>query len=116
MPYFLLIQLINNSFTNKVIFTNEFSVNNVGINYEYPMRIHEMKREQMLNIININLVSTTMMTRIVLPIMLKNKRGAIVNVSSGSELQPWPLMTLYASSKVSFNNNLPLYLTLRLSI
>ena len=41
-----------------------------------------------------------MMTRIVLEQMKARRKGAIVNVSSGSELQPLPLMTVYAASKV----------------
>lgn len=37
----------------------------------------------------------------ILPQMQKRQKGAIVNVASGSELQPLPLMSVYAASKVS---------------
>lgn len=40
------------------------------------------------------------MTRIVIGQMQKRGKGAIVNMSSGSEFQPLPLMTVYAATKV----------------
>lgn len=75
-------------------------VNNVGRQYKYPMYLAEVEEEELWDIININIGATTMMTRIVLPEMAKRRKGAIVNISSGSELQPLPLMTVYAASKV----------------
>lgn len=75
-------------------------VNNVGRQYTYPMYLGEVPQQELWDILNINIGATTMMTRLVLPQMQKRKRGAIVNVSSGSELQPLPLMTVYAASKV----------------
>ncbi|GFG37418.1 hypothetical protein Cfor_05164, partial [Coptotermes formosanus] len=75
-------------------------VNNVGRQYSYPMYLGEVPQQELWDILNINIGATTMMTRLVLPQMQKRKRGAIVNVSSGSELQPLPLMTVYAASKV----------------
>lgn len=74
-------------------------VNNVGKNYKYPMYLGEVEEEELWDIMNINIGATTMMTRIVLPKMVERNKGAIVNISSGSELQPLPLMTLYAASK-----------------
>lgn len=56
--------------------------------------------EQLWNIINVNVGAVTTMTRLFVEDMKQRKRGAIVNVSSGSELQPLPLMTVYAASKV----------------
>ncbi|XP_069693919.1 hydroxysteroid dehydrogenase-like protein 1 [Periplaneta americana] len=75
-------------------------VNNVGRQYTYPMYLGEVPQQELWDIVNINIGATTMMTRLILPQMQKRKRGAIVNVSSGSELQPLPLMTVYAASKV----------------
>ena len=40
------------------------------------------------------------MTKIVLPGMAERKRGAILNISSGSALTPTPLLTLYSATKV----------------
>lgn len=42
------------------------------------------------------------MTRIVVKGMKIRQKGAIVNISSGSELQPIPYCTLYSASKVKF--------------
>jgi short-subunit dehydrogenase len=78
------------------------TVNNVGRQYTYPMYLGEVPQQELWDIVNINIGATTMMTRIILPQMQKRKRGAIVTVSSGSELQPLPLMTVYAASKVHY--------------
>ncbi|CAB0018085.1 unnamed protein product [Nesidiocoris tenuis] len=74
-------------------------VNNVGKQYTYPMYVGEVPEQELWDIININVGATTLMTRIVLPQMLLRKKGAVVNVSSSSELQPLPLMTVYAATK-----------------
>lgn len=42
-----------------------------------------------------------MMTRILVNGMKARGKGAIVNISSGSELQPLPYMAVYAASKVN---------------
>lgn len=78
-----------------------FSVNNVGINYSYPMYVGEVPEKDLWDIINVNVGAATMMTRLIINDMKKRGRGAIVNVSSGSELQPLPLMTVYAATKVN---------------
>ncbi|KAJ1526172.1 hypothetical protein ONE63_009331 [Megalurothrips usitatus] len=75
-------------------------VNNVGRQYTYPMYLGEVPQQELWDIVNINVGATTMMTRMVLHQMKERRKGAIVNVSSGSELQPLPLMTVYAASKV----------------
>lgn len=75
-------------------------VNNVGKQYSYPMYLGEVPEEDLWDIININVGATTMMTRLVIEEMKNRKKGAIVNISSGSELQPLPLMTVYAATKV----------------
>ncbi|XP_065352429.1 inactive hydroxysteroid dehydrogenase-like protein 1 [Cloeon dipterum] len=75
-------------------------VNNVGSQYSYPMYVGEVPADQIWSIINVNIGATVMMTRIVLRGMKLRGKGAIVNVSSGSECQPLPFMTIYAASKV----------------
>lgn len=74
-------------------------VNNVGKMYEYPMYVGEVPEKELWDIINVNVGATTLMTRLVIEQMQKRKQGAIVNVSSGSEFQPLPLMTVYAATK-----------------
>ncbi|KAF6217161.1 hypothetical protein GE061_001515 [Apolygus lucorum] len=75
-------------------------VNNVGKQYTYPMYLGEVSEQELWDIININIGATTLMTKMMLPQMTQRKKGAIINVSSSSELQPLPLMTVYAATKV----------------
>lgn len=68
--------------------------------YSYPMYVGEVAQDDLWDIINVNVGATTLMTRITINGMKKRGKGAIVNVSSGSELQPLPLMTVYAATKI----------------
>ncbi|XP_035730056.1 inactive hydroxysteroid dehydrogenase-like protein 1 [Vespa mandarinia] len=82
-------------------------VNNVGKQYSYPMYLNEVPEDELWDIITINVGAATMMTRLIIEGMKKRRKGAIVNISSGSEHQPLPLMTVYAATKVylkSFSN------------
>lgn len=63
------------------------------------MYFGEISKTDLWDMININIVATTMMTQIVINEMKKRKKGAIVNVSSGSDAVPVPLLSFYASSK-----------------
>lgn len=79
------------------------------------MYVTEVPPQSLWELLNVNIGATTMLTRMILPQMQKRQKGAIVNVSSGSELQPLPLMTVYAATKVSIcndNASLPLLLSL----
>lgn len=72
--------------------------------YDYPMYLGEVPEQDLWDIININVGATTLMTRLVIGQMQQRGRGAIVNVSSGSELTPIPLMTVYAATKMYVKN------------
>lgn len=72
--------------------------------YAYPMYLGEVPEDDLWSIININVGATTMMTRLVIGKMQKRGKGAIVNISSSSELQPLPLMTVYAATKLYINS------------
>lgn len=72
--------------------------------YDYPMPVGEVPEDNLWEIINVNVGATTLMTRLVIGDMKERKKGAIVNISSGSELQPLPLMTVYAATKVYTNS------------
>ncbi|CAK1549574.1 unnamed protein product [Leptosia nina] len=74
-------------------------VNNVGGQYDYPMPLCEVTLAKAWEIINLNVVTVTTLTRMLLPAMVARGQGAIVNISSGSEAQPLPLMTVYAATK-----------------
>ncbi|XP_072278834.1 inactive hydroxysteroid dehydrogenase-like protein 1 [Pyxicephalus adspersus] len=74
-------------------------VNNVGVFYKYTQFTTEVPEDKLWEIININIAAAVMMVYIVLPGMVKKKRGAIVNVSSVTCCKPSPLMSMYASTK-----------------
>lgn len=69
--------------------------------YDFPDELSNVSEQLLWDIVNINIGAVTMMTRMVINDMKQAGRGAIVNISSGSELQPLPFMAVYAASKVS---------------
>lgn len=69
--------------------------------YLYPMYMTEVPQTTVWDLVNVNVGATTHMTKLVLPGMQERKRGAIVNVSSSAELQPMPLLAVYAATKVT---------------
>lgn len=79
-------------------------VNNVGTNSDYPDDLDKVPEDKLWEVINVNIAAATMLTRIVLPGMKQRRQGAIVNISSGSELQPLPYMTVYAATKAYVHN------------
>uniref|UniRef100_A0A7S2R322 Very-long-chain 3-oxoacyl-CoA reductase n=1 Tax=Eucampia antarctica TaxID=49252 RepID=A0A7S2R322_9STRA len=74
-------------------------VNNVGISYRYPLYFHELTDEDVTNIVEMNVNSTTWMTRLVIDKMAERKRGSIINISSGSAMYPLPLLAQYSAAK-----------------
>lgn len=78
-------------------------VNNVGKSYEHPMRFHELSDNDVHGLIELNINSTTWMTRIVLPSMLerssKKKRSSIINIGSAASLQSNPMLAQYSAAK-----------------
>lgn len=76
-------------------------VNGAGVAYPYAKFFHEVDSELMDALVRVNVEGTTWVTRAVLPQMIKKKKGAIINVGSGSTVvvPSYPLVTLYAASK-----------------
>jgi 17beta-estradiol 17-dehydrogenase / very-long-chain 3-oxoacyl-CoA reductase len=74
-------------------------INNVGRMYEFPNDFDQIPEQSLWDIININIGAVTMMSRIVIPQMKVNRRGLIVNISSGTEAQPMPLAAVYGATK-----------------
>ncbi|PPD80074.1 hypothetical protein GOBAR_DD22998 [Gossypium barbadense] len=76
-------------------------VNNAGLAYEGARFLHEVDSEVAESIIKVNIVAATWITKAVVPIMAKKKKGAIVNVRSGSYggFCSYPLYTIYAATK-----------------
>jgi len=74
-------------------------INNVGISYRYPVFFHELDDERVTQLIEMNVNSAVYMTRMVLPGMIDRKKGAIVNISSGSAMYTLPLLAEYSGAK-----------------
>lgn len=74
-------------------------INNVGVSYRYPMFFHELSDSEVTALIEMNVNSTTWMTRFVLESMVQRKKGAIVNISSGSAMYTLPLLAEYSAAK-----------------
>lgn len=72
--------------------------------YDYPEELGKLSTEFLWSLVNINVNSVTIMTRMLVNDMKKRGKGAIVNLSSGSELQPLPYAAVYGACKVSFVN------------
>nr|GMD51413.1 very-long-chain 3-oxoacyl-CoA reductase 1-like [Ipomoea batatas] len=76
-------------------------VNNVGVCYPYPRFFHEVDEKLLGDVVKVNVGGTTKVTQAVLPGMLRRKRGAIVNIGSGSAvvIPSAPLHAVYAATK-----------------
>lgn len=76
-------------------------VNNAGVMYDSPNRFLDQPEAKLWAHVRVNMLAVVMMTRLVLPAMVRRKRGLLVNLSSIAAYQPLPLMGLYSASKVS---------------
>lgn len=75
-------------------------VNNAGIIND-PMPFHEMTEDQWDDLVKTNLFGTFKMTQAVIPVMMKNGGGSIVNISSvlGIRAIPRVPLSVYAVTK-----------------
>ncbi|MEW5814002.1 MAG: SDR family NAD(P)-dependent oxidoreductase [Spirochaetota bacterium] len=83
--------------TLKEFGTIDVLVNNAGA--IRPDRIVAMKTGDWEHVIRVNLTGTFFCCRAVLPTMLANKRGWIINISSDSGKRGWPEGGAYCASK-----------------
>ncbi|KAF8779146.1 hypothetical protein HU200_002819 [Digitaria exilis] len=76
-------------------------VNNAAVNTPGAVYLHEADIERFVRMIRVNLWGLTEVTAAVLPRMLEQGKGAIVNVGSGSTVAvpSFPLYTVYSSTK-----------------
>ncbi len=72
-------------------------VNNAGI--ESVAYLHELPMEEMLHILDVNLTSALVLTRLLLPGMVARRRGHVVSVASLAGKAGPPLAETYAVSK-----------------
>ncbi|XP_043703499.1 very-long-chain 3-oxoacyl-CoA reductase 1-like [Telopea speciosissima] len=76
-------------------------VNCAGVAYPYARFFHEVDEELLKDVIQVNVEAINRVTKVVLPGMLRRKRGAIVNIGSGSvtATPSYPLVSVYAATK-----------------
>ncbi|PIA51470.1 hypothetical protein AQUCO_01100363v1 [Aquilegia coerulea] len=76
-------------------------INNVGVSYSKATYFHEVDEEVWMNLVRVNVEGTTQVTKVVVPGMLKRKKGVIVNVGSGASIvvPSHPLFAIYAATK-----------------
>lgn len=73
-------------------------VNNAGI-YGPMGAIEEVDWEQWIKTIEVNLIASILLSRAILPIMKKQKKGKIIQISGGGATNPLPNISAYAVSK-----------------
>jgi len=72
--------------------------------YDYPMYFEEISDKKLWDMININIGTTSLMTKLVIKQMRKRRKGAIINISSASEFQSMPLAAVYSATKTYIKN------------
>ena len=82
-------------------------INNAGIGG--AQRFDESSPEHLDKIIHLNIRATTMLTRMLIPELKKNKKSLVLNVASVAAFGPLPFKTIYPASKAfiySFSRSL----------
>jgi NAD(P)-dependent dehydrogenase (short-subunit alcohol dehydrogenase family) len=75
-------------------------INNAGINTRRDrVPIHEYKLEDWNKILEVDLTGVFVTSQALIPAMLKNKRGRIVNISSIAGLVPLRLQSAFVAAK-----------------
>jgi short-subunit dehydrogenase len=74
------------------IVVNNAGFGTIGTFHEVPLRRH-------LDIVQVNLVALTHLTRLFLPTMVKRGQGGVLNVASTAAFQPGPGMAVYFATK-----------------
>jgi uncharacterized protein len=75
----------------------EILVNNAGFGLGGEFSETELQRE--LDMIQVNVVALTHLTKLFIPAMIKRKSGRVLNVASTAAFQPGPLMAVYRATK-----------------
>ena len=80
----------------------DFLINNAGLGDYGAFATSDPKRND--EMLQVNIVALTTLTRALLPQMISRKRGAILNVSSSAGFLPIPEFNIYAATKAYVNS------------
>ena len=80
----------------------DFLINNAGLGDVGPFATSPTQRND--EMLQVNIVALTTLTRALLPQMISRKRGAILNVSSSAGFLPIPEFNIYAATKAYVNS------------
>jgi len=72
-------------------------INNAGLGQIGPLATNDPA--ELRQMVMVNVVALSELTRLLLPTMLANRRGKILNVASTAAFQPGPLMAVYYATK-----------------
>lgn len=75
----------------------DYLINNAGFG-DFGL-FHLADQHKMDQMIEVNIMALTQLTRLFLPDMVKNKKGKILNVASTAAFQPGPTMAVYFATK-----------------
>ena len=75
----------------------DFLINNAGLGDRGKFAASDPRRVQ--EMLAVNAVALTVLTRALVPAMVQKKRGAILNVSSSAGFLPIPRLAVYAATK-----------------
>lgn len=84
-------------FSEIQVYAIDVLINNAGFGVFGRFSCTDWLRESQM--LNLHVVTTTHLTKLVLPQMLRRNSGMILNVASLAAFQPGPLMALYYASK-----------------
>jgi len=80
----------------------EFLINNAGI-YEQKSFL-DSHHEDFLKIFEVNFFASVNLTRLILPFLIQNKKGAVINISSTLGERPVAKTSAYSASKAAMIN------------
>ena len=83
--------------TEKLGIQIEYLINNAGFGGHGLFHEREIEKDQAM--VNVNITSLMLLTRLYLPGMVQRRKGKILNVSSTASLLPGPLQAVYYASK-----------------
>jgi short-subunit dehydrogenase len=75
----------------------EILINNAGFGVHGPFATTDLQTE--LDMVQVNIVALTELSKHVIPGMIARGRGSVLNVASTAAFQPGPLMAVYYASK-----------------